>query len=66
MNSAVKWFLAYDNTSLLKNYKQNDHSLEFDSEWIEKLNMDYECARWTFGFKCSSSWANLKKSLQLL
>lgn len=66
LNSAVKWFIAYNSTVLFENYNDNHPNLEFNKEWYEELSKEYKCARRTFGFKCNTSWASLKKNLQIL
>jgi hypothetical protein len=66
LNSAVKWFIAYDSLVLFENYNTDHPDLEFSEEWYKELSKEYKCARRNFGFKCNTSWASLKKNLQIL
>ncbi len=66
LNSAVKWFIAYDSLVLFENYNEDHPDLEFSEEWYKELSKEYKCARRNFGFKCNTSWASLKKNLQIL
>ena len=66
LNSAVKWFIAYDSLILFENYNDDNPYFQFDEKWYKELSKEYKCARRTFGFKCNTSWASLKKNLQIL
>lgn len=66
LNSAVKWFIAYDSKVLFENYNDDHPDFQFSKEWYDELSTEYQCARRTFGFKCNTSWASLKKNLQIL
>lgn len=66
LNSAIKWFLAYDSTGMIDEYNNGDYNIEIQKEWIQELKEEYKCARRTFWFKCSTSWTALKKNLKIL
>jgi hypothetical protein len=66
LNSAVKWFIAYDSKVLLTDFNNEYPQFKIKVDWINELSEEYKCARRTFGFKCNTSWASLKKNLQIL
>ena len=66
LNSAVKWFLVYDSKSLFDDYNLNYPNVKVDEAWVNDLASEYKCSRRKFWFKCNTSWASLKKNLQIL
>ncbi len=64
INIALKAFLAYNTIAPLQRFQEQGLSL--NNVWIEKLDTDYRCTRWTLGFKCSTSWNSLTNTLSLL
>ena len=66
LNSAVKWFIAYDSTGMFDEYNNGDYNIKIQEKWIQELEDEYKCARRTFWFKCSTSWKSLTKNLKIL
>lgn len=66
LNSAVKWFIAYDSKQLFESYNANNPNLKVSDDWVDALADEYKCVRRKFWFKCNTSWAALKKNLQIV
>jgi hypothetical protein len=44
----VKWFIAYDSTGMFVEYNEGDYNIDVQTEWFQKLEEEYKCARRTF------------------